>query len=816
MANGLLGNYYNGTTLADGQYVLSRVDPNLNLDFATNPVGSGLSTFSYSVKWTGTITFAFTEVYNLYFAGHDGVKLVIDGQIIFDSFTSGGPDYGDEFLSAGKTFSATANKKYNIEVYYFQSSNISVEGLTISWSSPSRSVQAIPSSAFFPLLITPNEPDIEAEENVDFIDLNITRPTNLSLTSGSNLNYSFNIYRKNVTYTTEVEETLGLINYWKLDDTFGNAKDSISNSNLVSTGSTIRRSKGPDNQPSAVYFDGVSYFSGTGLTPTHSAITLEFWINTPSGSSGGGFFTAGGLIAAGIESVGFGLKMNGSTILQMFAFGVIYDDIVTGMVADTWNHIAIVSDPVGQTIVVYCNGLVTYTTPVGFGSIRDFAENPGIYIGQSLLGYSAGYFTGFLSNFAWYGRLLSEDEVIDHYLSMNKKNPINPGVFYKINKNPVPWNTETYTDKNIEFNALYKYYVSGFNGTVEGAASNIVSAIILRNGNTMLKSKTLRGFQFGLEDTSTQGTVVASDKWIKNGTFTPPKRQNNVKTAQDDGTKSAIGQQRGKRWAEWSISGQLGYSVMPYWAAMLITATPVLTTPGTLSKKRVYKMNSRNVDTPQTMTFEYGNNQGSNDRMAFGTATDMTITINENTADYTINGFGAYPDYPITLTASPTLVPANLMNMTDFDIFYSNTLFSDLGTSKLLQARALEFSVKGKYKSKLFINSADTTIGGILEKKADIGGKITVAVGSESDKFLASLEQSTLGYLQFVATGSSIETVTMITYYNSFKTTLACYVSNQDLTDDDDLYAGMYDFYAADEETNGDLVMETITAQAAL
>ncbi len=123
----------------------------------------------------------------------------------------------------------------------------------------------------------------------------------------------------------------------------------------------------------------------------------------------------------------------------------------------------------------------------------------------------------------------------------------------------------------------------------------------------MLISKSLRGFQFGLESFTNPGTIVAANRRIANGTFSD-KRNNNIKRAGAEGHKSAIGTQRGKRWMDWKCSGAIGYTIMPYWCAMLLSGAsgqaPIATNPagGFIYN---YQMNSTLVVTPQTMTFEY-------------------------------------------------------------------------------------------------------------------------------------------------------------------------------------------------------------------
>lgn len=329
----------------------------------------------------------------------------------------------------------------------------------------------------------------------------------------------------------------------------------------------------------------------------------------------------------------------------------------------------------------------------------------------------------------------------------------------------------------------------------------------------MLVSKTLRGFQFGLESTAAQGTAVIANRIIKNATFNN-KRQNNVKKGEAEGHKSAIGQQRGKRWSEWKVNGQLGYNIPPYVVGMLLSASQAAapTSVGAGSYQYSAVMSSQNSDTPQTMTFEYGNNLGSNSRFAYGTAADFTIKINESSCDYDLSGFGAYPTKNIALntTGVSTINPV-LANMTDFRFNYSSS-FGGLSAGKLLTSKDIEINVKNKYKAVFFIDDATVSIGGILEKKPEITGKIIVAEGTESDYFLGNLETSQLNYLQLQGTGPLIAAGV----YNSLKITFPFYVNNEDEVDSSDLFAGSYDFYAGEDTVNGDFGISSVSTLATL
>jgi len=256
---------------------------------------------------------------------------------------------------------------------------------------------------------------------------------------------------------------------------------------------------------------------------------------------------------------------------------------------------------------------------------------------------------------------------------------------------------------------------------------------------------------------------------------------------------------------------------MPYWISMIYGISDI--TPSVVVASEAFSygktMSSTNVDTPQTMTIEYGNNQGFNDRIAFATAMDFTFKVSQASCEYGLTGFGLYPSQNITLTASPTVIAANLVNFGDFRVSYA-AAYSDLGTGKLLTSKEIEFNVKSKYMGQFFIDDATTSFGGILEKIPDITGQITVAKGTESDQFLAQLETGALGYLQIQGTGPLLATVSMANTYASILYTMCMSVSGETNDETDSLYVSKYDFYSAEDVVNGDINCTAVCGLATL
>lgn len=150
---GLKGEYFNNPDLT-GTPVLIRVDAGVKFAWGTTGPGQPLPGTGYSVRWSGDLEAAFTEIYTIYAYADDGVKLWFNGELVVDKWfgqEAGSPRYGVKVaLEAGQ--------RYPIVMEYFFNSGSAVAEL--SWESPHTPVQIIPAGAFSLLLraYSPNPP----------------------------------------------------------------------------------------------------------------------------------------------------------------------------------------------------------------------------------------------------------------------------------------------------------------------------------------------------------------------------------------------------------------------------------------------------------------------------------------------------------------------------------------------------------------------------------------------------------------------------------------------------------------------------------
>ncbi len=133
---GVRGDYYKGTNF--GSQVLSRIDPQINFNWADAPDES-VGADSFSVRWTGEVEAAFTETYTFYTNSDDGVRLWVDGKQLVNNWTdhTNTENSGNIDLVTGQTYSLV------MEHY----DNAGVAAAELRWSSLHTPKQIIPQAA---------------------------------------------------------------------------------------------------------------------------------------------------------------------------------------------------------------------------------------------------------------------------------------------------------------------------------------------------------------------------------------------------------------------------------------------------------------------------------------------------------------------------------------------------------------------------------------------------------------------------------------------------------------------------------------------
>lgn len=141
VGTGLSGQYFTNTDLS-GTPAQQRTDATINFTtWGSDPPIPGVAT-NYSVRWTGYVVPQYTETYTFTTNSDDGVRLVVDNQLIFNNWTNHPPTINTGLITL------TAGKRYAITLDYFQGNGGAV--IQLFWQSDHQGQDIVPQSALFP------------------------------------------------------------------------------------------------------------------------------------------------------------------------------------------------------------------------------------------------------------------------------------------------------------------------------------------------------------------------------------------------------------------------------------------------------------------------------------------------------------------------------------------------------------------------------------------------------------------------------------------------------------------------------------------
>lgn len=138
--NGLKAEYYKGSNFEELKY--SQPDGKIDFDWgAGSPNSAMLGNDHFSVRWTGTIQPVYSEKYSFYSTADDGVKLIINGNTLFDSMST----EGESILI--DTITLIAGQKYDISFEYKEKEGDAA--CSLEWESVSQLRQAVPRTQLY-------------------------------------------------------------------------------------------------------------------------------------------------------------------------------------------------------------------------------------------------------------------------------------------------------------------------------------------------------------------------------------------------------------------------------------------------------------------------------------------------------------------------------------------------------------------------------------------------------------------------------------------------------------------------------------------
>lgn len=211
-----------------------------------------------------------------------------------------------------------------------------------------------------------------------------------------------------------------LVSYWKLDESSGNATDSVS-SNTLTNNNTVTYSAGKINNGANFVSASSKYLSiadNASLSITGN-LSISAWVNFSSTPSSGNYYAiVSKLNGSPNYSYAFNLYNNAGTLSLYFQNSTNGTAVTQGLVAwtpttSTWYHISAVYTAAAGSVSFYVNGVQQGSTQTGLGT--------SIFDSTSLFAigfYDGGnYFDGSIDEVGIWSRALSADEVSQLYNS---------------------------------------------------------------------------------------------------------------------------------------------------------------------------------------------------------------------------------------------------------------------------------------------------------------------------------------------------------------------------------------------------------------
>ncbi|WP_165440680.1 endo-1,4-beta-xylanase [Rubripirellula amarantea] len=137
--NGLQAQYFNNENLNGTAFI--RLDPTVDFDWGSGSPDSSIASDTFSARWSGQVEAEFTENYEFFASADGGVRLWVNGQLMFDSFDDNG------FVEAVNNIDLIAGRRYDVQLEYREVSGVAA--VSLEWSSSSLPREVVPTGQLF-------------------------------------------------------------------------------------------------------------------------------------------------------------------------------------------------------------------------------------------------------------------------------------------------------------------------------------------------------------------------------------------------------------------------------------------------------------------------------------------------------------------------------------------------------------------------------------------------------------------------------------------------------------------------------------------
>jgi len=303
------------------------------------------------------------------------------------------------------------------------------------------------------------------------------------------------------------------------------------------------------------------------------------------------------------------------------------------------------------------------------------------------------------------------------------------------------------------------------------------------------------GVEVNASGVSVPGTAVTATKRFASLSI-EPKMEADIKSFRPAGRKFTTMTQLNKEWSTAKLEGIPTYEEIIYVLSSCFDKATI-TTPsgGTLSRLWSFAMDPDSPDAPVTFTVEKGDSAGGV-RFAYSMISGMALSVSRS--EVGLSGdmlMGIAETHALSNASGVTALTQTPLAATGFNI-YLDTLYSNIGTTKLTRGFKLDVEIGDRFKGVWPIDSAYGSFAAHVEGEPKASVSLTVSADSVADAFLAQLRDGSTKYMRLECTGPVIEAA--LRY--KFTLDMALKVSAvQDFSDEDGIYAQGFELALVDD-----------------
>lgn len=302
------------------------------------------------------------------------------------------------------------------------------------------------------------------------------------------------------------------------------------------------------------------------------------------------------------------------------------------------------------------------------------------------------------------------------------------------------------------------------------------------------RASLLQGIQLGVETTS--GTGVAANKKLQ-ATSISTGIKAEVKKFRPTGSKFNTISALGKEWVEGDITGQLSYTDWVYLASSGLQYTAPDQQESTVAYLWANTPSHSAVDTIKTFTVEEGGAVRAH-KFAYGLVNSLGYSITRDEATVKGKIIGQNISDAITLTSTPTEIPIVPVLPSDISV-YMDTLYSDIGETKLLRVLKIDFDTGERFGTVWPIDAAQASFAAHVETEPTAEFKLLLAADAVGMGLLTSMRAGTKKFFRVEAVGETIED----TYTYKWTHDICATVTDvSPFSDEDGIYAIEWTFTA--------------------